>query len=336
MSDDVRETNRAHWDALAAVHGQDGYYDAEALIGGGGLPGRPRGRGGAARRWGRSPGLDVLHLQCHIGFDSISLARRGARVTGADFSPASLSPPRVGVFHSCSLRARELAGAGRGGGRVRGGRRDGAAGRAARALRPRATRRSASPVLGSRTSRGRGCAPCTIARWRRPGGRLVLVEIHPLFNMIGEREPLPLDMPYAADGPRRFEEPGSYADQRRRSAVAVRSHVRHIVYCRAHSARRWPRSTRCRPARRRAARARDTGRDLRGERAARRPWTLLRPDVPRFQSVLRRRSGGARTLPVARLTLLAASRLGADVTPGPVRAARGELATRSISRQCAA
>ena len=30
----MRETNRAHWDALAAVHGQDGYYDAEALIGG--------------------------------------------------------------------------------------------------------------------------------------------------------------------------------------------------------------------------------------------------------------------------------------------------------------
>jgi hypothetical protein len=45
----------------------------------------------------------------------------------------------------------------------------------------------------------------------RPGGRLVLVEIHPLYNMVGEREPLLLDFPYAADGPRRFEEPGSYA-----------------------------------------------------------------------------------------------------------------------------
>ena len=36
----------------------------------------------------------MLHLQCHIGFDSISLARRGARVTGADFSPASLAKAR--------------------------------------------------------------------------------------------------------------------------------------------------------------------------------------------------------------------------------------------------
>ena len=43
---------------------------------------------------GAVAGLDVLHLQCHIGFDAISLARRGARVVGADFSPASLEKAR--------------------------------------------------------------------------------------------------------------------------------------------------------------------------------------------------------------------------------------------------
>ncbi|WP_262364216.1 bifunctional 2-polyprenyl-6-hydroxyphenol methylase/3-demethylubiquinol 3-O-methyltransferase UbiG [Arthrobacter echini] len=32
-------------------------------------------------------GLDVCHLQCHIGTDTLSLARAGARVTGVDFSP---------------------------------------------------------------------------------------------------------------------------------------------------------------------------------------------------------------------------------------------------------
>ena len=62
----------------------------------------------------------------------------------------------------------------------------------------------------------------------RPGGRLALVEIHPLYNMIGTREPLLLDFPYAADGPRRFEEPGSYAG--RDADVAVPTE---IVY--AHS-----------------------------------------------------------------------------------------------------
>ncbi|ALE04990.1 methyltransferase type 12 [Arthrobacter sp. ERGS1:01] len=36
-------------------------------------------------------GLDVCHLQCHIGTDTLSLVRAGARVTGVDFSPGALS-----------------------------------------------------------------------------------------------------------------------------------------------------------------------------------------------------------------------------------------------------
>lgn len=35
-------------------------------------------------------GLDVCHLQCHIGTDTVSLARAGAWVTGVDFSPGAL------------------------------------------------------------------------------------------------------------------------------------------------------------------------------------------------------------------------------------------------------
>ena len=62
----------------------------------------------------------------------------------------------------------------------------------------------------------------------RPGGKLVLVEIHPLYNMIAAREPLELDFPYAADGPRRFEDLGSYADQEAEVAAPTE-----IVY--AHS-----------------------------------------------------------------------------------------------------
>jgi hypothetical protein len=34
MSDDDLELNRTRWDARAAVHGQDGVYDSEALIAG--------------------------------------------------------------------------------------------------------------------------------------------------------------------------------------------------------------------------------------------------------------------------------------------------------------
>jgi 2-polyprenyl-3-methyl-5-hydroxy-6-metoxy-1,4-benzoquinol methylase len=43
---------------------------------------------------GSVDGLDVIHVQCHIGFDTISLARRGARVTGLDSSPAALDEGR--------------------------------------------------------------------------------------------------------------------------------------------------------------------------------------------------------------------------------------------------
>lgn len=47
-------------------------------------------------------GLDLCHLQCHIGTDTVSFARAGARVTGVDFSPSALRAAarlaaRVGV-----------------------------------------------------------------------------------------------------------------------------------------------------------------------------------------------------------------------------------------------
>ena len=142
MSDDDRETNRAHWDALAAVHGQDDYYDAEALVGGADTLSRHEDAA-----VGEVAGLDVLHLQCHIGFDSISLARRGARVTGADFSPASLA------------KGRDLAA--RAGVEVEFVEADATAlpPRAARALRPRL--RDDGRDLLDRGPRRRGCARCT-------------------------------------------------------------------------------------------------------------------------------------------------------------------------------
>lgn len=46
------------------------------------------------RRLGDIAGLDVVHLQCHMGVDSLSLARLGANVTGLDFSGAALAEAR--------------------------------------------------------------------------------------------------------------------------------------------------------------------------------------------------------------------------------------------------
>src|ERR1700759_3515223 len=84
--DQARELNRTRWNALAEIHGQDAYSDSEALIAGAdSLTPEEDAALGSVR------GLDVLHVQCHIGFDAISLARRGARVTGLDISSVSLA-----------------------------------------------------------------------------------------------------------------------------------------------------------------------------------------------------------------------------------------------------
>jgi 2-polyprenyl-3-methyl-5-hydroxy-6-metoxy-1,4-benzoquinol methylase len=82
--------NRAAWEELAAAHGQDAYYDSEGLVAGATSLLEEEERA-LAVAVGDVAGLRVLHVQCHIGFDSITLARRGARVTGVDFSPAALA-----------------------------------------------------------------------------------------------------------------------------------------------------------------------------------------------------------------------------------------------------
>ena len=87
---DALDVNRAWWDGAASVHGSDPVYDTEALIRGVDWLGEEE-RAALAASVGSVSGLDVIHVQCHIGFDTISLARRGARVVGLDFSPAALA-----------------------------------------------------------------------------------------------------------------------------------------------------------------------------------------------------------------------------------------------------
>jgi SAM-dependent methyltransferase len=183
-------TNRAHWDALARVHGNDDYYDAEAMIAGADpmLDAESTALGDVA-------GLDVLHLQSHIAFDSISMARRGARVTCVDFSPESLAAAGH-LADRCGVTL-ELVEAD------------------AMAIPASLDGRfdvvyAAVGVLGWISDLDAWMAGAY--RALRPGGRFVLVELHPLFVMVTSTDPLELDFPYAFDGPRRFDEPGSYAD----------------------------------------------------------------------------------------------------------------------------
>jgi SAM-dependent methyltransferase len=189
----ARRINRAHWDALAAAHGQDAYYDTEALVAG--QDSLATAEASAVREGvGAVAGLDVLHLQCHIGFDSISLARRGARVVGADFSPASLEKARA-LARRCEVDVEFVE---------------------ADATALPATLHNRFDVVYATLGvigwiDDLRAWMNSVAAALRGGGRLLLVELHPLYNMIGSLDPLVLDFPYAYDGPRSFDESGSYA-----------------------------------------------------------------------------------------------------------------------------
>lgn len=192
---DVTATNHAHWQDLATVHGngEDAYYDVEAL-----LTGRSAMTEIEERALELSGGVvdrDVLHVQCHIGFDAVTFAQRGARVTAVDFSALALQKAeriaeRAGVQIEW-LEANSL---------------------------------SLPPSLRGRfdlayASIGAICWIGDLSKWMqnvagtlRPGGRLVLIDMHPAYGMLGSRDPLLVDFPYTFDGPHAFEEPGSYAN----------------------------------------------------------------------------------------------------------------------------
>ena len=95
MSDknsEYNNSNNERWDLLAGIHvraaeaGTAGYYDLEGL------------RSGKSSLFpvelSELPdmkGKRVLHLQCHFGMDTISLARMGAEVVGVDYSENDIS-----------------------------------------------------------------------------------------------------------------------------------------------------------------------------------------------------------------------------------------------------
>ncbi len=87
---DYLAINRANWDSRAPIHAQN--YGIERLLSDPSTLSQvvEFDRPGL----GDLSGLDVVHLQCHIGTDTLSLHRLGGRVTGVDLSPASLAEAR--------------------------------------------------------------------------------------------------------------------------------------------------------------------------------------------------------------------------------------------------
>ncbi|MFC8277070.1 class I SAM-dependent methyltransferase [Streptomyces sp. NPDC057271] len=193
MTDAELSANRELWDARARSHGtteNDRFYDVGSFLAGGQTLFR------AERELvGEVIGRDLLHLHCHFGMDTLNWVRLGATATGVDFSPVAIS------------RAQDLA--------VR-------AGLEARFIE--ADSQQLPTDLAGRfdvvvATYGVLCWIGDLDAWMcgaamalRSGGRLVVVDLHPLFQTVATLTPLTADWPYGGGDPQYETVTGTYAD----------------------------------------------------------------------------------------------------------------------------
>lgn len=106
MTDDYIATNKRNWNERAAIHVRDeaGGYRVQAF-----LDGADNLHDTEHEELGDVAGLRIAHLQCHFGIDSLCLARRGASVTGLDFSSVAIAAARD-LQHRTGLDARFVEG----------------------------------------------------------------------------------------------------------------------------------------------------------------------------------------------------------------------------------
>ncbi len=155
------ELNRTMWNARVPLHLTSRMYDVDSFV-----SGRNSLTPLELELLGDVTGKKILHLQCHFGQDTISLARMGAEVTGLDISDTAIAEARK-LSDRCGVKASWVL---------------------SNVIDP-------VPELDSRfdivfTSYGTiGWLPdlrpwaANIRRYLKPGGRLVFVEFHPVMWM---------------------------------------------------------------------------------------------------------------------------------------------------------
>lgn len=195
IADHLRD-NRASWDERAPAHAASPDYGFARF------ESDPTYLSDVVRfdlpRLGDIGGLRGVHLQCHIGTDTVSLARLGARMTGLDFSAPAVAEAR----RLASLARAEVD-------FVEADVHD------APAVLPNGTFDLVFTGIGAI------CWVPDIARWARvvatllrPGGRLFIREGHPMLWTLDERRAdgvLAVDYPYfEAGGVVRDEDGGTY------------------------------------------------------------------------------------------------------------------------------
>ncbi len=84
------DSNRSLWNGWTRLHAHSEYYDIEGF-----KAGRSSLKAIELAEVGDVRGKSLLHLQCHFGQDTLSWARLGAQVTGADFSDEAIRLARA-------------------------------------------------------------------------------------------------------------------------------------------------------------------------------------------------------------------------------------------------
>jgi len=187
------KANQDHWNELVSIHAASRFYDLESF-----RAGRCSLDPIDVAEVGEVRGLSLLHLQCHFGQDTLSWARRGARVTGADFSERAVELARR-LAEELGLEARFVC--------------------SELSALPQALEGAfdlvytGGGVLGWLPDLERWAQ--VAAHFLRPGGTFYLREIHPfswVFDDEAKAGPLRVRYPYFGTGePQRWEEDGSYA-----------------------------------------------------------------------------------------------------------------------------
>jgi ubiquinone/menaquinone biosynthesis C-methylase UbiE len=213
--DDYLKTNLAWWDEAVDLHEVTAMYDLEAFRGGADSL-SPIERDELGPLVG--DGTSLLHLQCHFGLDTLSWARRGATVTGVDFSGKAVK------------RARRLAD-------------EVGLGERARFIQsnvfelPQILDEQFDVVFSSwgvliwLDDLERWAD--VVARYVRPGGVFYLAEFHPVVFLIDDgdhADELRLTYPYfQGREPLRFDEQGSYADPKATKQATVTYEWQHSL-----------------------------------------------------------------------------------------------------------
>jgi len=206
---DPRDSNRELWDELAGLHVETAWYDVPGF-----LTGRCTLRSIERQEVGDPAGRSLLHLQCHIGLDTLSLARLGARVTGVDFAPRAVEIARR-LAQQADLSADFVCSP-------------------VEELPDRLT--GSFDLVFS--SYGVLCWLADLPRWARviahflrPGGHFHLVELHPVADMLEDGDSGPRFVsPYFGDGqPIAVPTRGSYADRSTPVSKAVSYQYAHSL-----------------------------------------------------------------------------------------------------------